>query len=234
MKNKSLTDDLNRIMLVLAMVIGAVFAFFCVQNIFEAVHIKNTTATIVEVFDEYTFPNEPDTVHYSMYIEFTVDAQGYRKTFSVPSDVPLKNGDTLEISYDDREPEKFAAPLSAFRNNILVSALAAAVCIYCLVSNKKYFKDYYTDFILKHKKAVIFTLADVAAAVIIGVITRIRSSDPDLVGFEGLGIGIIGLALVALCTFALIVVWIAAVVKSSKKYNNEMLAAQGEYNGGTL
>ena len=99
--------SINIIISIVAVIAGIVFIISGIHTYKNKdLYDSTVTATVVEVvedIDTSTDPENPETT-YTVYIDYEVDGTKYEHVESPESDSTMKEGDTIEILYQSKDP----------------------------------------------------------------------------------------------------------------------------------
>lgn len=216
--NKSLKEDICRILLAASAIIAISFSGLLITYINDIFHIKKIEAKVVDVYEWSYNDSSPARIRNSM--EFVIDGKTYQRSAAETEDVRLRIGDTKTITYDDRAPDKY---LAETKTRIFLTVFVATVitaCIFFVLHNRKYIKGYYKGFLCKHDKASIFTGIDALITALVLLWAKTEANNASHTGFEGLGIALYAMGWTLASSMSIAVVWIISVVKKAKEYNN--------------
>ncbi|MBE6720616.1 MAG: hypothetical protein E7571_08215 [Ruminococcaceae bacterium] len=123
--------SLNVIFPIIAVIAGIIFIISGIHTYKNKdLYDSTVTATVVEVvedIDTVTDPENPETT-YTVYIDYEVDGTKYEHVESPESDSTMKEGDTIEILYQSKDPSKITAK-NVGKTSLIFIVLGAIVAI---------------------------------------------------------------------------------------------------------
>ena len=121
------------IMSIAAVVFGIIFVISGIKTIAEKdLYDSTVTATVVDIQEEWETsadPDEPDRLVQTAYIDYEVDGKKYEHVQAPEQNDNMKVGDTVDILYQSKNPEKISGqnPTAGGIIFIVLGALVAIV-----------------------------------------------------------------------------------------------------------
>ncbi|MBR1864710.1 MAG: hypothetical protein IJ806_11555 [Ruminococcus sp.] len=200
--------NVKRFLLNIGMVMALVgtFIFGCKVNDLLHTHKVSAKMTGVEYYHQYDGSDEPHPL-----MTFMVRGREYTRSAIETFDVQYENGKEYTVSYDSRDPYKFIAPYlyweTMFTFGVPLMLLGAVLIIRC----RSAFKGYYEDFVLRYRKAFIYTLVSPLTVLFYYIWYKKFYVAPDE-PFGGMAVGLWLEMLYYAVPISIVVVWVFAVL----------------------
>lgn len=208
--------NVKRIFLNIGLTLAVIGAGFLIHQLYENFFIEKTTGTVYDIrVEEHCFyydenDNEQNFRAYDVeYItkqgeQYTDDIFGYIDEYAI--------GDTVEITYDRREPELNAYPEDNSFFIIVFGLPGALLIIFC----RSAFKGYKTEYLDRYKKTVIFSVISGWIPILYFIWYEFFFT-PSGMMFAGLGEALMCMFLFAAVPVINIIVWIISAVVYCRK-----------------
>jgi hypothetical protein len=118
-KLKSLIFSLISVIIGIAIIAGGIY-MFATRNAYDS----TVSATIVDVEEEWQSgtDGDADKLVKTFYIDYEINGKKYEHIQSPVSEDSLKVGDTVEILYQSKNPDKIAAPNISKKAFMIIAA----------------------------------------------------------------------------------------------------------------
>lgn len=208
--------NIKRIFLNIGFTLAVIAAGFLIHQLYENFFIEKTTGTVYDIrVEEHCFyydenDNEQNFRAYDVeYItkqgeQYTDDIFGYIDEYAI--------GDTVEITYDRRKPERNAYPEDNSFFIIVFGLPGALLIIFC----RSAFKGYKTEYLDRYKKTVIFSVISGWIPILYFLWYEFIFESSGMM-FAGLGEALMCMFLFAAVPVINIIVWIISAVVYCRK-----------------
>lgn len=208
--------NVKRIFLNIGFTLAAIAAVFFFHQLYENSFLVKTTGTVFNMNVKpnffYVDENGKEENFYSYGVEYTTkQGQTFRDDICGRRD-KYKIGDTVEIYYDKRDPERNTYPENNLFFIIVFGVPAALMIFFCRSS----FKGYKTEYLDRYKKTVIFSVVTGWIPILYYLWYKFLFT-PSGMMFAGLGEALMCIFLFAAVPVINIIVWIISAVVYCKK-----------------
>lgn len=208
--------NIKRIFLNIGLTLAVIAAGFLLHQLYENFFIEKTTGTVYDIrIDKNAFyhdENDSEQNFRAYDIEYTTkqgqkykdDIFGYIDEYEI--------GDTVEIMYDRRYPERNTYPEDNVFYIIVFGVPAALLIYFC----RSAFKGYKTEYLDRYKKTVIFSVISGWIPILYFIWYEFFFT-PSGMMFAGLGEALMCLFLFAAVPVINIIVWIISAIVYCRK-----------------